>query len=282
MEYYDYSQSIPVLNLCDYLSSNVWFIWHFSACLYGDGLPGYVPLNGAKVGVPITPPGLASVDPQVIEDGEMIETAASDLESEASLEEWEDENQDDGETASFVGRMSRAPTYIDVMLGRVTKYGGLVHPADIGLSIIPTGLQSPLNHTELKATNMTEKTRKIMCVGRNMTENETAIVRIVNNTELLSTLMLKNDSLQPNCAIVMFYAPWCMFSARTAPHFNALARAFPQIDVLAIDAIHFSKWVKSFILFIFLNELEPYCWRYIQGQCLFPDASPSVGNSSLV
>ncbi|XP_078579501.1 thioredoxin domain-containing protein 15-like isoform X2 [Branchiostoma floridae x Branchiostoma japonicum] len=35
----------------------------------------------------------------------------------------------------------------------------------------------------------------------------------------------------------MFYAAWCPFSAAAAPPYHALARAFPDVLLLAIDAI---------------------------------------------
>lgn len=65
-------------------------------------------------------------------------------------------------------------------------------------------------------------------------------VKIVNSTELLEILNFsKNQKLSP-CVLVMFYAPWCYFCAKTAPHYNALARAFPQLNILAVDTSHFS------------------------------------------
>lgn len=210
----------------------------FAVCLHGEDTSGYISLNSGKVGVPITPNLVPQVDTaSVVEEGEMIETAASDLESEVSLEEWEDENQDGGDPVAIIGGTSPKATYVDVLLGRVNRHGGLLLPGDIGLTVIPTGF----NQTDSKHGNGTEKTRKIMCVGKNITENETATIRLVNNTGLLSSLGIKNESSAPNCAVVMFYAPWCVFCAKTAPHYNALARAFPQLDVMAIDAIHFSK-----------------------------------------
>ena len=64
------------------------------------------------------------------------------------------------------------------------------------------------------------------------------MVKLVNNTALMSLLTQNNTN---TCAVVLFFAPWCQFCADVAPHFNALARVFPQLHVLAIDAIHFSK-----------------------------------------
>jgi len=34
----------------------------------------------------------------------------------------------------------------------------------------------------------------------------------------------------------LFYARWCPFSAKAAPHFNALPRAFPSVRVAAVDS----------------------------------------------
>lgn len=86
--------------------------------------------------------------------------------------------------------------------------------------------------------------RKIHCSPRNVTENETITVQIINSTYLLSKLnSLKSDNVSTvnYCAVVMFFAPWCPFCAEAAPNYNALARAYPVIDVYAIDAIAYNK-----------------------------------------
>jgi thiol-disulfide isomerase/thioredoxin len=90
--------------------------------------------------------------------------------------------------------------------------------------------------------NFTDSTKKkIQCAGKNFTENTTAEVHVVDSVILHQKLNPKNET-EGTCTLVMFYAPWCVFCARTAPHYNALARAFPQMDVLAIDAVHFSRY----------------------------------------
>ena len=94
----------------------------------------------------------------------------------------------------------------------------------------------------VNATHDRNMRPKINCIGRNITSNESNLVRIINSTELLQRLSFKNESLG-TCVVVMFYAPWCRFCASTAPVYNALARAFPQLDTLAIDAVHFSRSV---------------------------------------
>lgn len=54
------------------------------------------------------------------------------------------------------------------------------------------------------------------------------------------------DFLDPNgsdCTLVLFYTPWCRFSASLAPHFNSLPRAFPALHFLALDASQHSRYL---------------------------------------
>ena len=98
---------------------------------------------------------------------------------------------------------------------------------------IGSNSSSPTNGTD-------ETSKKIVCKGKNLTEaNMTAEVQIINSTELIKKLSSRNSS-DSNCVVVMFYAPFCMFSAQTAPHYNALGRVYPQLDILAIDAFKYS------------------------------------------
>lgn len=87
--------------------------------------------------------------------------------------------------------------------------------------------------------------KKITCVPRNTSDLETVSVQIMNSSELLQQLGSRNLT-NGHCTVVLFYAPWCIFSARVAPHYNALARAFPKLDVVAIDAFHFSNLNSRF------------------------------------
>lgn len=47
--------------------------------------------------------------------------------------------------------------------------------------------------------------------------------------------VLENPSTANCCAVVMFYAPWCEFSAQFARKFNALGRTFDGLPTLAVD-----------------------------------------------
>jgi len=98
--------------------------------------------------------------------------------------------------------------------------------------------------------DVTSVTRRIVCVEKTVlyhytspnTQHSVATVQLFNSSQLLSHLGSRaNSSILGRCSIVLFYAPWCTFCVRLAPHYNALARAFPTLDVIAIDAYHFSR-----------------------------------------
>ncbi|XP_054155478.1 thioredoxin domain-containing protein 15-like [Oppia nitens] len=102
--------------------------------------------------------------------------------------------------------------------------------------------------TDVHTVNTAAAETKVNCTPVNTilavgTDNETQInqtqVIIVNATRLSQYLESKpniSQSTGADCALVIFYYNWCPFSARYAPHLNALARIFPQFHVLAIDA----------------------------------------------
>ncbi|KAL7985757.1 hypothetical protein Chor_010923 [Crotalus horridus] len=57
------------------------------------------------------------------------------------------------------------------------------------------------------------------------------------------------EFLNPNgsdCTLVLFYTPWCRFSANLAPHFNCLPRVFPTLHFLALDASQHSSLSTRF------------------------------------
>ena len=105
-------------------------------------------------------------------------------------------------------------------------------------------IEEPKNMTET-GTNTTDTGKKVkfQCTGKNVTENTNATVKLITTAQLLQLLNFdKNDTENvTDCLLVMFYAPWCHFCAKVAPHYNALARAFPQLDFVAVDTAQFSK-----------------------------------------
>lgn len=83
------------------------------------------------------------------------------------------------------------------------------------------------NATNQRHINHPECTRSNLSLSK-----ETNYVELVNGSRLTSYL---SESNQTDCFFVLFYVPWCPFSARLAHIFNALPRAFPTLDVLAFD-----------------------------------------------
>lgn len=52
------------------------------------------------------------------------------------------------------------------------------------------------------------------------------------------------------CSVVLFFTAWCQFSARLAPHFNALPRVFPSMHFLALDASQHSRLLVIFLVLV--------------------------------
>jgi hypothetical protein len=84
-----------------------------------------------------------------------------------------------------------------------------------------------------KRKNQSTNPNQLDCLNSNLTvyrENNT--VQLVNGSRL-TNLLGESDTNQ--CFLVLFYVPWCKFSTRLAPIYNALPKAFPNLDILAFD-----------------------------------------------
>ena len=70
-------------------------------------------------------------------------------------------------------------------------------------------------------------------------------VLLMNGSHYQLSLATEHNSSVVNrttaavCSVTLFYADWCQFSATAAPHYNALARAFPQLTLYAVDSSRF-------------------------------------------
>ena len=84
------------------------------------------------------------------------------------------------------------------------------------------------------AGNSTNKTAQPFwsCAKYNLTRQNVIILKDKN--DLIWWLDELNKTMA--CAVVLFYAKWCYFSAKLAPMYNAVGRAFPGVPVLAFDA----------------------------------------------
>lgn len=86
-------------------------------------------------------------------------------------------------------------------------------------------------------------------------------VQLVNDTALIKLLLpdvnITSKDRPANCIAVLFYSKYCPFSSTAAPHFNALPRSFPDIKMVAINAMMYHLFntqngivgVPSLILF---------------------------------
>ncbi|CAM4673158.1 unnamed protein product [Leuciscus chuanchicus] len=100
-------------------------------------------------------------------------------------------------------------------------------------------------HSQNQSQNFTEaaKTYKVTCDLRNTSGIQLFAVQVLNASQDLMELLNANGS---ECSLVLFYTPWCQFSASLAPHFNALPRVFPSMHFLALDASQHSSLSTRF------------------------------------
>jgi len=68
------------------------------------------------------------------------------------------------------------------------------------------------------------------------------VAEVMNGTTFLKLMSdrhnpnITNRSTPGECALVIFYASWCPFSAMAAPSFNGLARIYPDVKLYAVDS----------------------------------------------
>jgi thiol-disulfide isomerase/thioredoxin len=74
--------------------------------------------------------------------------------------------------------------------------------------------------------------------------------------------IVEDSAVQNVCAIVLFYAPWCTFSAQFARKFNALGRSFRGLPILALNLAESEphKYILAYL---------PLVAFYYRGKTLF-------------
>ncbi|KAM6224713.1 LOW QUALITY PROTEIN: thioredoxin domain-containing protein 15 [Rhynchocyon petersi] len=107
----------------------------------------------------------------------------------------------------------------------------------------PGVAESELAPTEESNNTDSQKSPKVSCEERNETALENLTLKILNMSQDLMDFLNPNGS---DCTLVLFYTPWCRFSASLAPHFNSLPRAFPSLYFLALDASQHSSLSTRF------------------------------------
>ncbi|CAK1587206.1 unnamed protein product [Parnassius mnemosyne] len=110
-----------------------------------------------------------------------------------------------------------------------------------------TNFYNHVTSANITAENRTQsgnETRKLVKCKEIVYEGTEDIeVEIINGTHLAKLLQIKPDitsrDVEADCILVLFFARACPFSAHAAPHFNALARAYPNIKLVALDALKY-------------------------------------------
>ncbi|NXV11278.1 TXD15 protein, partial [Cepphus grylle] len=103
-------------------------------------------------------------------------------------------------------------------------------------TVLPAPAEEPNSTDSAKAP-------KVNCEERNITGIDHFTLQILNVSQDLMEFLNPNSS---DCTLVLFYTPWCRFSASLAPHFNSLPRAFPTLRFLALDASQHSSLSTRF------------------------------------
>lgn len=106
----------------------------------------------------------------------------------------------------------------------------------------------PKGSSEKNETSSESVEAKVKCAPRNLSDDEDPGVKLVNSSVLLDLLTVETNSSQHECYLVLFYFPWCSFSLKAAPHYNALARVYPQLHFLAVDAYTHNRSVPTSLL----------------------------------
>ncbi|GIX98755.1 thioredoxin domain-containing protein 15 [Caerostris darwini] len=93
-------------------------------------------------------------------------------------------------------------------------------------------------NTTVNTTDAKSKMR-VECAPRVIPDDEVPTVTLANSSVLLKVLApaANKNATVGECVVVLFYSNQCVFSARMAPHFNALPRVFPDIAFYAVDVI---------------------------------------------
>ncbi|XP_019361519.1 PREDICTED: thioredoxin domain-containing protein 15 [Gavialis gangeticus] len=84
---------------------------------------------------------------------------------------------------------------------------------------------------------------KVACEERSGPGPRGSALHVLNVSQDLMEFLNPNSS---DCTMVLFYTPWCRFSANLAPHFNSLPRAFPTLRFVALDASQHSSLSTRF------------------------------------
>ncbi|XP_018323843.1 thioredoxin domain-containing protein 15 [Agrilus planipennis] len=142
-----------------------------------------------------------------------------------------------------------------IPVSKVHVYLVVLHVLFSYINIVKTENQSQYNTKTLedKVDSIPSNSTKDVVIRETSNNNATqkfvsciplmgnSVVEIVNDTELIRILTsnpnVTSKETPATCVVVLFYSKFCPFSSMAAPHFNALPRAFPDIKMVAVNAM---------------------------------------------
>ncbi|GAB6028292.1 hypothetical protein CHUAL_002470 [Chamberlinius hualienensis] len=157
--------------------------------------------------------------------------------SEVTKTELEDSNVDESD--------NDLDEIADQLAGNVSNITILTEDGHIESSITEDG-EILSNTTAVSETSEVNKTsgavrfKKVKCTPRNET-NINLTVQIVSGIWPTALQNSPGESNSGLCYAVLYYTPSCHFSAVASPHYNALARIFPDVLCLAVNATAYSS-----------------------------------------
>ncbi|XP_072397514.1 thioredoxin domain-containing protein 15 [Diabrotica undecimpunctata] len=132
------------------------------------------------------------------------------------------------------------PTTVNKEVTEVSE--SLTNSTDVGEELIAEKEELTnefaVQNSTVNSTEVVNKTQRFVQCLPAMGDIE---VQLTNDTELIKMLQpdpkVTSRDAPAMCVAVLFYSKYCPFSTLAAPHFNALPRAFPDIKMVAINAM---------------------------------------------
>jgi len=135
------------------------------------------------------------------------------------------------------------------------------------------------NDTAIDGSSVDNSTKTRLVCNNSLSEDLfsiTPVVHLLNGTQFQLSLSeefnssISNRSQAATCSLTLFFASWCDFSASAAPHYNALARVFPQLKMYAVDSSMYHSLNTQYgvmavpTLLVFHNSRPLYKYNYTE------------------
>lgn len=120
-----------------------------------------------------------------------------------------------------------SPQVIDA----VNSSDPVINDSALDTAILPiseNGTDAASKLTSASSAAATADSRRVSCAVPEIAHDRLVIL---NASEIAETL----SAARNECSLLIFYSPHCMFSARSAPYLNGIARYYPNISVLALQ-----------------------------------------------